>query len=86
MPDPNDTIIGSLPEPEDIEIPEDEEREHELPSVIMGSLPGLSSAPRHEINHTHFTPDGKIVRCRCGWESGLCHDDETLSVAWINHL
>lgn len=85
MPDPTDTIIGSLPEPEDIEIPEDDE-ESVLPDVIMGSLPGISSGPRHEINHQHFTPDGQIVRCRCGWESGLCSSDEVLQIAWMNHL
>ena len=85
MPDPTDTIIGSLPDPEDIESP-DEDEEQVLPEVIMGSLPGLSPAPRHEINHQHFTPDGVYLSCRCGWRSDLCPSEADQQIAWLNHL
>lgn len=96
MSNPADTIIGSLPDPEDIDMDDLEDMDREagelladgLPPTIVGSLPGLfeTTAPRHEVKHTHFTPDGKIVQCRCGWESGLCRDDETLAIIWLNHL
>ena len=80
MPDMPDVIIGTLPPPPVDEIEDGED--DRLDPVRVGSLP----PPPHRINHTHFTPDGKIVICACGWQSHLCPDEETFEIEWMEHL
>lgn len=59
-----------------------------LPTMIVGALPSPERAREmeHRVLHTHFTPDGKIVTCSCGWQSHLCSNDEDLEIEWLEHL
>lgn len=85
VPLPHD-IIGSLPHPAEEVLLEDLE-DAPLPGEIVGSLPDPRAVTvRHEIRHQHFTPDGAIYQCRCGWTSPLCADESSFQIAWLNHL
>lgn len=85
MPDYPDTIIGSLPGPDDeivIESPPPS-----LPLEIIGNLP--PPPPRgeiHRITDTNFTPDGVIILCSCGWSTGFLNDSGTAEFVWLQHI
>ena len=58
-----------------------------LPETIIGALPSPERVSMvHRPIHSHFTPDGKIIRCACGWESHLCSTEEDFHVEWMEHL
>jgi hypothetical protein len=60
-----------------------------LPAIIVGALPSPKRVQQeyiHRVKHTHFTPDGKIVECTCGWQSHLCSNDEDYETEWLEHL
>ena len=75
------TIIGALPHPhEEIVI---DDFNDVFPEEIVGTLPSLASV--HRISNTHFTPDGRIITCVCGWSTHhLC--SEEAEAEWMDHL
>lgn len=84
----NDTlppnIIGGLPRP-DAEIEIDELADVEdLRSDIVGSLPPPPN--NHRVVHTEFNPDGRIVKCACGFTTSLCHSERQSDEEFLLHL
>lgn len=64
-----------------------EDNRRMLPSTIVGALPSPQRVMQdHRIIHSHFTPDGNIYNCCCGWVSGLCPTEEDFQLAWMEHL